>query len=379
MAIPGDPHDAPLHPLYEHALAAAGRELDFFDAHTHLGQNDPDGRKATAEEIVAGLDRAGHRRALIFPTQEPDGYTAANAEAIAASRRHPGRLTALARINPHDGEEGLAEAERCLAAGAVGFKLHPRSDAFDLPHPVVDGVVALAHEARAPVLFHAGRGFPGLGEEVAALSRRYPGARLILAHAGISDLGHLGPIVAESPNLFFDTSWWLVSDLLALYATVPPGRILYASDMPYGMARFAAVAFLRCALAVGLEGDQLELVAGAQLDRIVRGEEPVDCGPAPGMAVLGARDLIMERGIAYLATAFTAGFRGWDPTESLSLARLAFRNAGSEVVAYVDALAATAEARLPLAEDDEEGRMGMAHVINTAQLVLGTPSVGVPD
>jgi uncharacterized protein len=375
VGVPGDPIDAPFVPLYEHALTTAGAELAFFDAHTHLGCNDPDGRKATPEEIVAGLDRAGHERALIFPMQEPDGYAAANDAAIDAARRHGGRLTALARINPHEGEEALAEAERCLAAGAAGFKLHPRSDAFDLPHPVVDGVVALAHDARAPVLFHAGRGFPGLGEEAAALSRRYPGARLILAHAGISDLGHLGPIAADAPNLFFDTSWWLVSDLLTLYATVPPGRILYASDMPYGNARFAATAFLRCAMAVGLQGDALRLIAGAQLERVVSGEDPVDAGPAPGMEVLGSRDLIMERGIAYLATACQACFRGLDPTEPVSLARLAFRPAGSDVVAYVDRMAETAEGDGPLQAADLQA-VGMA--LNAAQLVLGTPSVGVP-
>ena len=54
-----------------------GRELlgdtEWFDAHTHIGQHDPDGRKATAEEIIGGLDQAGHHRALVFPMHEPDG------------------------------------------------------------------------------------------------------------------------------------------------------------------------------------------------------------------------------------------------------------------------------------------------------------------
>jgi hypothetical protein len=85
MDVPGDPYDACLVDLYEHALATVGAPLDFFDAHTHLGENDPDGRRATAEEIVAGLDRAGHRRALIFAMHEPDGYAEANAAAIAAA------------------------------------------------------------------------------------------------------------------------------------------------------------------------------------------------------------------------------------------------------------------------------------------------------
>ena len=375
MDVPGDPYDACLLDLYEHALATVGAPLDFFDAHTHLGENDPDGRRATAEEIVAGLDRARHRRALIFPMHEPGGYEVANAEAIAAARASDGRLTALARVNPHDGDEALRAAADCLAAGAVGFKLHPRSEAFDLPHPVVEEVVALAHEHRAPVLFHAGRGFPGLGEDAARLARRYPGARLILAHAGISDLGHLGEVAAEAPNLFFDTSWWQVSDLLTLYTNVPPGRILYASDMPYGVALFSGVAFLRCAMAAGLGADELRVMASEQLDRVIAGEDPIDLGPAPGEGVLGPRDLSIERGLVYIATAVQAAFREVDPTEPISLARLALRPARTPTVAATDRLRAQAEE--DLAASPEVVRKVIQPAL-AAQLVLGTPSVPVP-
>jgi len=375
MAIPGDPYDECLVDLYDHALALVGEPVDFYDAHTHLGENDPDGRKATAQEILSGLDRAGHRRALIFAMQEPDGYADANRAAIEAARASEGRLLALARINPHDGDEAVRAAEECMAAGAVGFKLHPRSDAFDLPHPIVERVVAIAHEHRAPVLFHAGRGFPGLGEDVANLARHYPGARLILAHAGISDLGHLGEVAAEAPNLFFDTSWWQVSDLLTLYANVPPGRILYASDMPYGSARFAAVALLRCAMATRQATEAIHVMAGRQLERVVAGEDPIDLGPAPGEEVLGARDLTIERGLVYIATAVQAAFRGVDPREPVSLARLALRPARTPAVAATDRLLEQVENSL--ASHPEHIRRVIQPAV-AAQLVLGTGSVPVP-
>ena len=367
MGVPGDPHDEPLAELHARALERAGVELDFFDAHTHLGHNDPDGYKATPAEIVAGLDRGGHRRALIFPMQEPGGYPGPNDAAIAAAREHEGRLEALARLDPNLGDEALAEGERTLAAGAKGFKLHPRSDAFDMPNPVVERIVALAHEHRAPVLFHAGRGFPGLGEEVAHLAARYPGARLILAHAGISDIGHLAEVVGEAPNIYFDTSWWQVGDMLTLFATVPPGRILYGSDMPYGSARTSTLRDLRCAAQVGLGGEVLQSIAGAQLARIVAGEEPADLGPTPRFD-LGPRELARERAIAYLATACFTMFRENDATEPLSLARLAVR--------YMDDPSAREAAPLidyaldAIAEEPIAG----AHAATAAQLVLGTPA-----
>src|SRR4051812_12235206 len=375
MAVPGDPFDAPLVELHEAALARAGTPLDFFDAHTHLGQNDPDGYKATPEEILAGLDRGGQRRALIFPMQEPGGYEEANRVAVAAAAASDGRLTALARVDPNLGDDAVEQAQRWMDNGATGLKLHPRSDSFDLPHPVVERLVALAHEHRAPVLFHAGRGFPGLGESVADLARSYPGARLILAHAGISDLGHLGEVAAEAPNLFFDTSWWQVSDLLTLYANVSPGRILYASDMPYGSARFGALAFLRCALAVGTSPEALRAVAGEQLERVISGEDPIALGPPPGEKVLGRRDLTAERGLVYIAGAIQAAFRGYDPTEPISLARLALRPARTAAVAYTDGLLAAAQEGL--AEDPELVRTVVQPAL-AAQLVLGTAGVPVP-
>ena len=368
-------------PALRRLLTAARTGLapgDWFDAHTHLGQNDPDGRRATAEEILGGLDAAGHHRALIFAMHEPGGYTAANDAVLAACAASDGRLLPLARVSPN-AEDAVAEARRCLAAGARGFKLHPRSDAFTLPHPAVEQVVALAHEARAPVLFHAGRGIPHLGEAVVDLARRYPGARLILAHAGISDLAWIPPHAVALPNLFFDTAWWSIADQLQLYAHVPPSRILYASDMPYGAGALAAFIFRRCAAAVGLGDDAVRAIAGGQVARVVAGEEPLDVGPAPGPGALGPREVDAERVVTYASVATQVAFRGADPTEPLQLARLACRTWRTDALA--DLLAVCDEV-LELALEAREARpedpLAIAPGALVAMVLAGTPTVGVP-
>jgi hypothetical protein len=354
-------------------------EADWFDAHTHIGQNDPDGRKATPEEILGGLDAAGHRRALLFAMHEPDGYPAANDAVLAAAAGSEGRLVALARIAPNS-DDAVAEARRCLQAGAVGFKLHPRSDAFGLPHPVVEEVVALAHERRAPVLFHAGRGIPHLGEAVIDLARRYPGARLILAHAGISDLGWIADEAAVLDNLFFDTAWWNISDQLQLYATIPPGRILYASDMPYAPGLLAAFVFLRVARAVGHGPEALHSIAGAQLARVVAGEQPVDVGPAPGHQAVGPRVIEAERVVSYCAAGLQVAFRGMDPAEPIALARLACRTCRDgdvrELLSYIDALLAIGQ-ESAAAHPDVPFAIMPATLL--AMVLAGTPEAGLPS
>jgi hypothetical protein len=377
LPVNGSDFDPRLHPVYLDGRDVLG-EAAWFDAHTHIGQNDPDGRKATAEEIIGGLDQAGHQRGMVFAMHEPDGYSAANDAVLEAAAASGGRLVPLARIAPND-PGAVAEAQRCLAAGAAGFKLHPRSDAFGLPHPVVDEVVALAHERRAPVLFHAGRGIPHLGEAVVDLARRYHGARLILAHAGISDLGWIAEDAAKLDNLFFDTAWWNVADQLQLYATIPPGRILYASDMPYGPGIFAAFCFLRVARAVGHGPEALRAIAGGQLDRVVAGEDPLDVGPAPGVHAVGERVIEAERVVSYCSVSLQLAFRGFDPGESISLARLACQtrrdgNVGS-LLRYADGL-------LAIAQENGSARPEMPFAMMPATLlamvIAGTPAVGVP-
>ena len=374
MGVPGHPYDEVVRPLYGRAREALPAGTRWFDAHTHVGDQDPDGLTATAPDIVAGLDRAGQDRALVFPLHEPGGYTAANAVVRQAAARSSGRLVALARIDPN--RDAVAEARRGLEGGAVGFKLHPRSERFGLPHAAVEAVVALAHEARAPVLLHAGRGIPRLGKAAVDLARRYPGARIILAHAGISDLGWLAPLTAELANLYFDTAWWQASDLLHLFTHVPPARILYASDMPYGSGRIAGLAALRAGLAVGLGRDALAAVVGGQLARVVDGSAPLDLGPAPGAGALGPRRVAHERALAHLASAVHAIFRGGDPIEPLALALSACQTSSPEPAL------ATIAALVEVALDERAGaqpgdRWPGSYATIAAQLVAGTPDVPV--
>src|SRR4051794_20143739 len=380
MPVPGDPYDDVIVPLLESARSVLEDGTRWTDAHTHTGFNDPDGVTGSAEELLAGLDRATVARGVVSPPAEPGGYPPANDRVLREARESGGRLTAFVRVDPNT-EDPVGEARRCVEAGARGVKLHPRSDAFALPHPAVEALVAYAAEERLPVLFHAGRGIPALGEEVTRLAHAYPGARLILAHAGISDLGLLSHVVGELPNVFFDTSWWQVSDMLALLAVVPPGQILYASDMPYGSGRFAELNLLRCAREVGHSDETIALMAGAQVARLVEADDPLDGGPAPGAHAAGHRWLAGERIIAYTASAFHGVLRGGDPTEALALARLACQVAtggadGDEATLLGACDEYLARAQEALAADPDQPRRILYAAI-AAQLLAGTPRVPV--
>jgi predicted TIM-barrel fold metal-dependent hydrolase len=309
--------DGAMRPWLDRIVQDTG-PLDLYDAHTHIGRNDPDGYKQTPAELIDALAGAG-ARGVVFPMHEPDGYTVANDAVLAAAEAHPDRLVAFCRVSPHD--HALAEARRALDAGARGIKLHPRAERFGMDEPVVADLVALAHERRLPVLIHAGRGIPALGQNTVRLAERYQDARLILAHAAISDLAWLWRVLPDHPNVLIDTSWWNPVDLVALFALAPPASVVWASDSPYGRPIAGAVFTLRCALQAGLTPEQVRGVAGGTLARVLDGRAPADLGPPPGPP-RAPLDLLLERVVSNLCSAFGRLAGEADPTEPLGLARL---------------------------------------------------------
>jgi predicted TIM-barrel fold metal-dependent hydrolase len=296
--------------------------LELFDAHTHIGHNDPDGFSQRPEDLIAGLELAHARGAFVFPMHEPHGYGPANDAVLEAARASNGLLVPFCRINPH--VDAIKEAERCLDAGARGIKLHPRAEEFTLDHPAVRSLVAVANERRLPVLIHAGRGIPALGLHAVELTEEFEDARLILAHAGICDLSWIWRVAPDHPNLLFDTAWWMPSDLMTLFALVPPGQIVFASDSPYGNTLSAASIQMRWALQAGLSAEQIRSVASEQALHLAAGEPLVPAGPASGEHER-AQHVLLDRVSEFVLLGTIASMRGVQDaaTEMLALARLA--------------------------------------------------------
>ena len=270
---------------------------------------------------------------------EPTGYTAANEHVAGVAADSRGRLIAFCRLNP--AVSPVEEARRSFDAGARGIKLHPRAEQFQLTDDGVEDIVAFAHERRLPILIHAGRGIPALGRDVLRLAKSYPDARFILAHSAICDLAWIWRELPQHRNVFVDTSWWGPSDLLTAFALVPPGNLLWASDLPYMTPRGTGTTTIRCGLQVGLSQAQLTGILGGQAARLLAGEEPLDLGPAPGDPGL-RQSLLLRRVGDWLALAIGRMFLGDSGYETLALARLAC-DVGDESVPQFDAFRSIVE------------------------------------
>ena len=269
-----------LEEVAQRTLAEVPEGTVLFDAHTHLG-DDIDGMRGRPEEMLAMFDQLGISGSFTFCLDEPDrvpAFTAANDRTLAYAAANPDRIVPFVRLDLE--ERPIEEAIRCLDLGARGIKLHPRAQKFSVGDRRLDAVFSLAVERDIPILIHGGRGLPPIGDHLAALVDRYADVRLIIAHAGIADLGGLAGHFAHVPGVFFDTSLWGVIDLLDLMRQVAPQQILFATDYPYGRGPNQLLLALRAARASGFDDVEIRgMLGGTAL--AIRDGEPLPTLTAP--------------------------------------------------------------------------------------------------
>lgn len=302
-------------------------------------------------------------------------------EVAAASR---GRLVALHRVDPALGDAAAvaADARSALEAGARGLKWHPRAEAFGMHHPAAAASAAVADELGVPILIHAGRGMPHLGEGVVDLARTYPGATFMLAHAAISDIAWIMEATRDLPNVVFDTSWWRPFDVAVLLTRARPGRLLFGSDPPYGSVTTGMQITARVARACGFADVAMRSLMGEaagellQIDSVATGG---DQRAAWGERRLPEDDADMRRATGYIEAAMLLTLGRASAAESLELARHALRVPGSHEHADAAAVLRAAlgvvgelQARPP--EDDRVGAtMGIpVHLHEAVRLLVCT-------
>src|SRR5262245_2703944 len=255
------------------------------------------------DELERVMERYSMSRAFMFCMDEPDrhpAFRAANDRTLEFAARAEGRLVPFVRLDL--GEEPIPEAERCLDLGARGIKLHPRAQRFMLNDERLAPVFAVAAERRVRILIHGGRGLPPIADDLARLVDAYPEAQLIIAHAGIADLGALMRHFAGKAGVFFDTSAWSPIDLLDFYRQVSPEQVLYASDFPYGQQPSSLLIALRTAQVSSLTEDQLRGMLAGNANRIADGLPPLEPTPAKGSDTF-SQPMVLARIHQYLSMA----------------------------------------------------------------------------
>ena len=331
-------------------LMAPGARV--IDAHTHLGR-DEDGQSLALASLIGHLDRVdATAQACVFPLHDPErrpAYRTPNDRVLQWARDSEGRLFPFCRLDPAD--DPIGEAQRCLALGARGIKLHPRAQSFGFDGPVARAIFEVARDAGVPILVHAGRGMPRM-DALADLALRYPEVPLVLAHAAIADQGMFAARLAEHPAVLYDTSVLAALDVVELFARVPAERIVFGSDVPYGRPIAGLHLALRAAAYAGLDPEERALVTGGSMRAVLEGA-PLAAASPPRVAQVRQTSGRLARISGYLLMSFAAALGSGPPpdiargVQGIALARAVCRDPDAALVGpaldRIDAALAAAE------------------------------------
>lgn len=212
--------------------------LRVIDAHTHIWDN-----VSGIHEIIEHSDRLGIQEICLSSLTGGNYYPGLddirrlNEQVRECMRLYPGRIRGFCYINPRHGKDALIEFRRCIEDyGMAGLKLWV---ATPCNSPVVFPLVEKAIGYGVPVLVHAWLKRTGnLPDEsnplhVAELSKRYPGATIIMAHMG-GDWEFGIKAIRRCPNVLVDTSGTIAHMGMVEKAVKLLGarRVLFGSDAP---------------------------------------------------------------------------------------------------------------------------------------------------
>ncbi len=212
--------------------------------------SDKKARLATADELIASMDREGIDLSVVvnigWTTHEMCVET--NDYILETIARYPQRLVGFCAVQPLSGEAAIAEIERCVQGGIRGVgELRPDVQLFDigdqmLMEPLVEvmkqhNLILLAH-ASEPV----GHYYPGKGnvtpDMLYPFITSFPDITMVCAHwgGGLPFYALMPEVKQAMANTFFDTA---ASPLLyspqvyqQVIQMVGSDKILFGSDYP---------------------------------------------------------------------------------------------------------------------------------------------------
>ncbi len=239
--------------------------------------SNPTAFMATAEDLIAEMDDAGVDASIAFSFgwTDPDLIEETNRYVIDAMQRYPGRIYAMAVLQPLVGKRALTHLQRCAEAGTVGLgELMPHGQGYHLNDiSLLTPFMEIVRHYDMLVMSHCsepvGHSYPGKGDvsvqDVVTFLTAFPNVRFIAAHwgGGLPFYTLMPEIQRIVSNVWYDTAATIYLYRPAIFATVAQlvgaDRILFASD--YGLLHQKRV--IQHIKDTGLPIDMLTKILGA--------------------------------------------------------------------------------------------------------------------
>lgn len=212
------------------------------DIHTHLW-SEADGLTpcaGNADDLVAMADRYAIESLVVLPLfggmQPTLQQVAAGNQAVRDLARHDPRMRPFVTVYPRHGEFAQAQLRQCIEEwGFAGLKIWVAPADEPCVFPFIERMIGYGK----PVLIHAMHKTVGQYPlesdpvQVANLARRYPEARIILAHIG-GNFIYTCDAIRDTPNVMTDSSGTFCETGMVEHAvrTLGAQRVLFGSDAP---------------------------------------------------------------------------------------------------------------------------------------------------
>lgn len=213
------------------------------DALQLLGEN-RFGPPLQPADAFAAAQRSGVNTIVAAPAR-PLGYhlEPANEWLAEQAGNSGGRLAALGRVDPLNGDGAVAEAHRCLTElGCVGLFVHPGEEVFSVT--AAAPVAEVAAQRDVPLV--VATGYPSLSEplQVGDLAEQFPNLPIIMTSGGQINISGLSMVDAwlalrRYPNLHVLTNGEYRQDFIEnLAVDLDSARVLFGSFAPLFDATF---------------------------------------------------------------------------------------------------------------------------------------------
>jgi predicted TIM-barrel fold metal-dependent hydrolase len=211
--------------------------MKFFDCNAFFGLPAlrPLAPVATAEELLAEMDRAGVERALVWHIAQHDAAPRVGNQLLAdAIAPHP-RLMGCWTVLPNQAREFPAPAElfrQMKTARVVALRVFPNAHKFLLNAVTMGDLLESMAARRVPLFVSVRRGMER--HDVYNLLAEFPDLVCVICDPGCWGEDRLfRPLLERYPNVYVDTAQYLLDGgIEALVADYGPQRILFGSGFP---------------------------------------------------------------------------------------------------------------------------------------------------
>ncbi|HEV2273119.1 MAG TPA: amidohydrolase family protein, partial [Acidobacteriaceae bacterium] len=191
---------------------------------------------STEEEMLRRMDESKIDSTIVQPYPGAKQARETHDRIAELCAKHPGRFFGLASLSPHgDRDAYQREVERCVKdLHFVGLKLHTIGHGVNPLSEDGDLVFATAHQFGIPAMVHTGPGVPfALPSLCIPAAQKYPGLKIILAHAGFAVFSAEAQVAASvCGNLYLETSWCIGEDIRWMISTIGADRVMMGADLP---------------------------------------------------------------------------------------------------------------------------------------------------